>query len=117
MERNQDQNQDPDIPKKPGRQQDVGASSKQRDQDRRSHEARAEGGNPQSDRSYHRTETGTHKSKLGGVNRQAGSSRSNSSQSSDSPLQSGDTGTDEDAGKGDQTRGGGAGRASQKPGI
>jgi hypothetical protein len=72
-----------------------------------------QGGNPQSDRSYDRTPTGTHKSKLGGANRQTGSSRdapksdhSDSSQSSDSPSQSGETGTDEDAGTRKQSQGG-----------
>jgi len=32
-------------------------------------------GNPQSDRNYSKTDTGVHKSKLGGTNRQAGSSQ------------------------------------------
>lgn len=94
-----------------------------REQTQGTREQPSQGGNPQSDRSYSETGAGVHKSKLGGANRQAGSGRpagvqqgdrSNSHQSSDSPLQSGDTGTDEDAGN--ERRGGGAGRAAQKPG-
>jgi len=83
------------------------------------------GGNPQSDRAYSKTETGVHKSKLGGTNRQAGSSRDSgggkergehpdSHQSSDSPSQSGETGTEENPDGSVQTRTGSTGKADRR---
>jgi hypothetical protein len=68
------------------------------------HGHRSKDRNPQSDRSYNKTDTGVHKSKLGGANRQAGSSwdggKSDANQSSDSPTQSGDTGADDSPSQG-----------------
>lgn len=111
-----------------GRESQAGASSKQRERNERSRDVGSPGGARQSDDSYGKTETGVHKSKLGGTNQQAGSSQdgrqasgsqsgsAQRSESADQPDQSGDTGTDEDPGRGNQSRGGGAGRAAQKPG-